>query len=52
VCVVLTGHELKDPDTIVGYHTSELPDITPAFANPPVTVDATLDAVLGAMDAT
>ena len=51
VCVVLTGHVLKDPDAIVGYHTSELPGITPQFANPPVTTDATLDAVLRAMDA-
>jgi hypothetical protein len=41
---------LKDPDAIVGYHTSQLPDITPQFANPPVTTDATLDAVLHAMD--
>jgi threonine synthase len=51
VCVVLTGHVLKDPDAIVGYHRGELPGITPAHANPPVTTDATLDAVLRAMDA-
>jgi len=52
VCVVLTGHVLKDPNAMVGYHTNDLPGITPQFANPPVTTDATLDAVLAAMDAT
>jgi threonine synthase len=50
VVVVLTGHVLKDPDATVGYHRGELEGITPAYANPPHTVDATLDAVLEAMD--
>lgn len=50
VCGVLTGNLLKDPDVTVGYHTDTLDDITPAFANPPIRVDATLDAVLRALD--
>jgi threonine synthase len=51
VCAILTGHVLKDPDAVVGYHRNELDGIRPAYANPPVTCDATLDAVLRAMDA-
>lgn len=31
---VLTGHVLKDPDAVVNYHTDNLEDITPAYANP------------------
>ncbi len=50
VAVVLTGHVLKDPDAVVGYHRGELDGITPAYPNPPRTVDATIDAVLEAMD--
>ena len=50
VCAILTGHVLKDPDAVVGYHRGTLDGITPAFANPPVTCDATLEAVLRAMD--
>jgi len=52
VCAILTGHVLKDPDAVVGYHRSELEGIVPRFANPPVSCEATLAAVLGAMDGT
>jgi threonine synthase len=51
VCCILTGHVLKDPDAVVEYHRGTLAGITPAYPNPPVTCDATLDAVLEAMDA-
>ena len=51
VCGILTGNLLKDPDVTVGYHTDALEGIRPAFANPPIRVDATLDAVLRALDA-
>lgn len=47
VCGVLTGHLLKDPDIVVHYHQGELEGIEATWANRPVTVDATLEAVLG-----
>lgn len=50
VCGILTGNLLKDPDVTVGYHTDAIDDIKPAFANPPIRVDATLDAVLRVLD--
>ena len=49
VTVVLTGHVLKDPDSVVGYHRRTLEGIEPAFANPPVVCDADLPSVLRAM---
>jgi threonine synthase len=49
VVAILTGHVLKDPDAIVGYHRGTLEGITAAHANPPVTCDATLPAVLAAL---
>lgn len=48
---VLTGHVLKDPDLVVGYHTGALPGFETPFANAPVTVAATLDAVRAALRA-
>lgn len=30
---ILTGHVLKDPDAIIGYHSNTLPDIVPQHAN-------------------
>lgn len=51
VVAILTGHVLKDPDAVVGYHRGTLEGIVPASPNPPVTCDATLDAVLRALDA-
>jgi threonine synthase len=45
VCGILTGHVLKDPDAVVGYHKGTLPGIVSHFANAPVSVDATLEAV-------
>ena len=50
VCGVLTGHLLKDPDAVVGYHRDELDDIKPSFANAPVQAAATLEGVLAALE--
>jgi len=51
VCGVLTGHLLKDPDAVVGYHKGELSDITSNHANAPVQAEGTLEAVLAAIKA-
>jgi threonine synthase len=50
VAVVLTGHLLKDPDAVLGYHRGTLEGIHPSFANPPIACDADLACVLAAMD--
>lgn len=50
VCGILTGHLLKDPGITVGYHTGDLDGIAPAFPNPPIRVQASIDAVLRALD--
>lgn len=50
VCGVLTGHVLKDPGIVVGYHTSALDGVTSTFANPPTEVEADLDALLRVVD--
>lgn len=42
VVAILTGHLLKDPDTTLQYHTGQLGGDR---ANPPVTIDPTLDAL-------
>lgn len=47
---VLTGHVLKDPDATTRYHQDSLTGITPAFANGPVSCNATLDDVRRAID--
>lgn len=46
---ILTGHLLKDPDAVIGYHRGTLQGIVSNFANAPVSVDATLEAVLRAI---
>jgi threonine synthase len=50
VCGILTGHLLKDPDAVVGYHRGELEGITSNFANAPRSVAANLDAILAELD--
>jgi threonine synthase len=42
---ILTGHLLKDPDVVVGYHKSRLDGITSTHANPPLQCAADLDAI-------
>ena len=49
VCGVLTGHLLKDPDVVVGYHRGELEGIRSSFANAPLDVAANLEAILDAI---
>ena len=49
---ILTGNILKDPDAVVGYHQDTLMDhygIRGTFANKPVVIPATLDAVRKAL---
>jgi threonine synthase len=51
VVAVLTGHLLKDPDYVYRYHTGQLANIRPSFANQPVLVPNDPDriaALLGA----
>jgi threonine synthase len=43
VVAVLTGHVLKDPGALLRYHQELSPP--PQFANPPVEIDATIEAV-------
>ncbi len=43
VVAVLTGHMLKDPGLVVRYHVETHP--APARANPPIEIDATIDAL-------
>ncbi len=47
VCGILTGHLMKDPDTVVQYHKGEMDALDESTRNAPVRCDATLDAVLG-----
>jgi len=46
VCGVLTGHLLKDPGVVVGYHQRTLEGIESNLANRPVSVAADLDEIL------
>ncbi|MBW1809595.1 MAG: threonine synthase [Deltaproteobacteria bacterium] len=49
VCGILTGHLLKDPDAVVGYHKGTLDNIESNFQNAPISVPAELEAVLKAI---
>ncbi len=46
VCGILTGHVLKDPDVVVGYHRGTLDGFESTYANAPVQVDGDLESVL------
>ncbi|MBN1867888.1 threonine synthase [Candidatus Sumerlaeota bacterium] len=50
---ILTGHLLKDPDAVVDYHTDNLGNrhIASTFANRPIQIPATLEAVEKALGA-
>jgi threonine synthase len=50
VLVILTGHLLKDPQATVDYHLEKLADLTPGYANRPVTIEPTLEAVQKALE--
>ena len=45
VVCILTGHELKDPNVTVGYHS----DNSGAFANRPIVVENDLDQIIAAL---
>jgi threonine synthase len=49
VVCVLTGHVLKDPESLDRYHRGTEPP--PAHANRPIEIDATVSAVAGVMQA-
>jgi threonine synthase len=49
VCGILTGHLLKDPNVVVDYHRGVIPNMESKFANPPLSIPATMDAVLAAV---
>ncbi len=46
---ILTGHLLKDPDLTVEYHFGKLKKFGDRYANKPVLIDATLEAVRTAL---
>jgi threonine synthase len=50
VCGILTGHLLKDPDAVVGYHEGSLESIQSNYQNAPISVKADLDSVLAAIE--
>lgn len=50
VALVLTGHILKDTDTTFGYHMKARED-APLYANPPIRVEANVEAVRLALEA-
>src|SRR5512136_2249355 len=50
VVAILTGHLLKDPGATMDYHLNQLEGITPAFANAPVVIEPTVDAVRKAIN--
>ena len=43
IVAVLTGHVLKDPGALLRYHQEMSP--APQYANPPVEIDPTIEAV-------
>lgn len=50
VVIVLTGHLLKDPQVTLDYHLERLEGITPAYANRPVLIEPTVEAVREALE--
>ena len=46
---ILTGHLLKDPDVVVGYHSGTLEGFETPRANAPIRLPADLDAILAAL---
>jgi len=46
---ILTGHLLKDPGATVDYHLNRLAGITSAYANAPIVIEPTVEAVRQAL---
>jgi len=49
VVAILTGNLLKDPQATIAYHLGELPGIEPTYANRPLAIEPTLEAVKGVL---
>ncbi|MBX3066913.1 MAG: threonine synthase [Anaerolineae bacterium] len=45
VVAILTGHVLKDPDTVINYHEEKLEGLTSTYANHQRIIDPTLESV-------
>jgi threonine synthase len=45
VAGILTGHVLKDTDTIIAYHNHRLDGITPHYQNRMLQADATAESI-------
>jgi threonine synthase len=45
VVAILTGHHLKDPQATLDYHLGRLESMTPTYANRPIAIEPTLEAV-------
>jgi threonine synthase len=50
VVAILTGSLLKDPDAVVNYHFGKLKGIKSIYANRPIQIEASLEAVRRALD--
>jgi threonine synthase len=50
VVAILTGSLLKDPDAVVNYHWGKLKGIKSTYANRPIQIEASLEAVKRALD--
>lgn len=50
VCCILTGHILKEHDSVLAYHHATMPNITAHFANTPILADASIQAIKRAID--
>ena len=48
--VIATAHGLKFSGTTVAYHEGRLPGVESRRANPPVSLEPTLEAILAALD--
>jgi threonine synthase len=46
---ILTGHLLKDPGATVDYHLNQLEGIVPTYANAPIVIEPTVEAVRKAL---
>jgi len=42
---ILTGNMMKDPDSVIGYHTNKLEGVKGNFANAPIKVKADVESV-------
>ncbi len=50
VVVISTAHGLKFSGFKVGYHRGDIPDVSSRFANPPLELEANLEAVIKAIE--